>query len=454
MSAPDRVWLVLPDLLSTRVFVDTGIVARLREALGDRLVPIPLIDAAAAAHWQAELAGALQPTELAPWAASPTEKVRRRLDEWLDRRFGFFPLAVRLNYRHGFHLERMEPGHPNRFLDSARVGPLPRTVWAESTMARWYFSPRRYVPSELARRMRAECRSLVVSNIQISGAGRYLTAARRLGLPTVGYVASWDHAVGKGVMSPHLDRYVVQNEIMRSDLERYHAITGARVVTTGWPQSDVFHRRRSGEEFAEVLARYGLEAGRPVVLVTGNSPTNAPYEGQFVHRLVRWWRDEAHERVTLLFRPHPRDTDWTERYAAALAEPGVGVQPASYTDMDDLATLLQHVAAVVTNAGTILLDALVNDRPAICVVYDEGAPAGVRAAEKNVLGAHYVELMESDAFPLARSFADVRGAIDSALAHPDERRDQRARVAATVLGDVDGHAADRVVEAILEIAAP
>ena len=38
--------------------------------------------------------------------------------------------------------------------------------------------------------------------------------------------------------------------------------------------------------------------------------------------------------------------------------------------------LLQHADAVVANAGTILLDALVNDRPAVCVLYDEGAPAG------------------------------------------------------------------------------
>ncbi len=37
---------------------------------------------------------------------------------------------------------------------------------------------------------------------------------------------------------------------------------------------------------------------------------------------------------------------------------------------------LQHGDAVVANAGTILLDAIVNDRPAVCVLYDEGAPRG------------------------------------------------------------------------------
>ena len=64
-----------------------------------------------------------------------------------------------------------------------------------------------------------------------------------------------------------------------------------------------------------------------------------------------------------------------ERYAAALGRAGAAVQEPSYTDLEVLATLLQHADFVVTNAGTILLDALVNDRPAVCVLYDEGTAA-------------------------------------------------------------------------------
>ena len=97
--------------------------------------------------------------------------------------------------------------------------------------------------------------------------------------------------------------------------------------------------------------------------------------------------------------------------------------------MDDLATLLQHVAAVVTNAGTILLDALVNDRPAICVTYDEGAPPGEEWAAKNILGEHYRELLASGAFPLAADFETVVAEIERALADPAALRQERARVA-------------------------
>jgi len=93
---------------------------------------------------------------------------------------------------------------------------------------------------------------------------------------------------------------------------------------------------------------------------------------------------------------------------------------------------LQHGDVVMSNAGTILLDALVNDRPAICVLYDEGAPPGESWALKNVSGEHYKSLIESEAFYRARRFEDVTAALE-------------------VVGEVDGHATERVAEAIVAL---
>jgi CDP-glycerol glycerophosphotransferase (TagB/SpsB family) len=268
----------------------------------------------------------------------------------------------------------------------------------------------------------------------------------------VGYVASWDHTVGKGVLSPYLERYIVQNGAMSDDLARYHRIEAGRVVVTGWPQTDVFHRRRSRDAYDSLLRGYELDPQLPLVLVTGNTPTNAPYEGRFVERLVDWWEQQAAGRLSLLFRPHPRDALWEERFAAARDRPGIHVQPASFTDMDVLATLLQHCDVAVTNAGTILLDAIVNDRPSVCVVYDEGAPPGETWAEKNILGEHYRELMASEAFVVAATFEEVVDGVERSLAQPGELSAERRRVALDVVGEVDGRAAERVVDAIMELA--
>jgi CDP-glycerol glycerophosphotransferase (TagB/SpsB family) len=132
-----------------------------------------------------------------------------------------------------------------------------------------------------------------------------------------------------------------------------------------------------------------------------------------------------------------------------MGRPGAAVQSVDEYNLPALATLLQHGACVVSNAGTILLDALVNDRPAVCVVYDEGAPPGEAWAAKNILGVHYRELMSSTAFYRAGNFDEVTAAIEQALQHPDELSAERRRVAREIVGELDGMAGERVVEAIL-----
>jgi UDP-N-acetylglucosamine:LPS N-acetylglucosamine transferase len=442
-----RAWLVLPDQLSTRIFVDTGIVERLDERLQGRLAAGLVGDGIG---WTAPLdVPAIDPRALSPDRAS----VRARLDRALDRRLGYYPLAIRLNLRHGFHRERMAPGQENWMLDSSRIGPLPRWRWVERIMMWWHFSRLRHVPGPLTRALHSDCAALVLSNVQPHVVVPFLVAARRLGVPIVAHVASWDHTVGKGVIAPFCDVYVVQNETMRDDLVRYHEIPAERVVVTGWPQTDVYARPRSREEFDRLVSSYGLDPALPLVFVTGNTPTNAPFEDRFVERLVGWWEEAGRERMSLLFRPHPRDRSWRERFAAALDLPGAYVQEASFTDLDVLATVLAHAACVVANAGTILLEALVNDRPCVCVLYDEGAPPGESWALKNVVGEHYRELACSNAFHRAERFEDVVAGIERSLADPEELTSERARVVSEVVGEVDGGAAERVVDAIVAVAA-
>jgi UDP-N-acetylglucosamine:LPS N-acetylglucosamine transferase len=449
-----RVWIALPDQLSIRLFFDAGIVDGLRERLDGAIAAVFLVRRDEASEWPDRVGDVpvLLGEHLTASRGSLAEAVAARVDSALDRQLGYHPLAIRLNHRHGFHLERMQPGHPNWMLDSDRDGVIPRWSPLEDAMQRWHFSGRRHVPRRLLEAMRRHCSALVLSNVQPRNAVPYLIAARRLRLPVVAHVASWDHTVGKGVISPHCDVYIVQNRVMEDDLRRYHGIAPDRVRVTGWPQTDAFLRPRPREQYDDLLLRYGLDPTRPLVLVMGNTPSNAPYEGRFVERLVGWWEEAARDRFQLLFRPHPRDKQWHERFAGAGGREGVYVQEPSYRDFEELATLLQHGDVVVCNAGTILLDALVNDRPAVGVLYDEGAPPGESWAAKNWIGEHYRDLAASGAFHSAESFEEVVAGVERALANPGELAEERRRVVAEVVGVVDGHAAERVVDAIVEVA--
>jgi len=448
------VWVVVADSLTARTFFDCGIMDGLAGALGGRLTIVFSFRGEQVADWAARVPEGvcvLSAEELWPERVPSVERVLRRIDGALDERLGYFPLAIRLNLRHGFHAGRMAAGHRNHLLDSSRVGPLPRRPSIERAMRAWHFSPRRHVARALRGRVEAERPVLVLSNLQMQSATPFLVLKQRLGLTCAGYVASWDHTVGKGVIWDGLERYVVQNERMCDDLVRYHEVPRERIVVTGWPQADVFHEPRPRAAFDELLQGYGLEPSRPLVLVTGNTPTNMPYEARFFERLVAWWREAAEGRFSLLFRPHPRDGEWRERFAPAIDIEGVAVQAPSHTDLDVLATLLQHTDAVVSNAGTVLLDALVNDRPAVCVVYDEGAPPGESWAAKSVIGEHYRDVAESRAYYEARSFDEVTAGIERCLELPAELAAERRAVAERVVGPLDGHSAERVVDALVEV---
>ena len=141
-----RVWLVFPDPLTTRLFVETQLLQRLAQRLGDRLVVVFLEPRAKASRWaDTEGMDVAYYDDLFPERVPLIERIVRRLDASLERRFGFWPLAIRFNYRHGFHVERMAHGHGNPFLDLDHADPLPRWRWLERLMKRWYFCPRRYV---------------------------------------------------------------------------------------------------------------------------------------------------------------------------------------------------------------------------------------------------------------------------------------------------------------------
>ncbi len=105
-----------------------------------RWLPCSSVTAPAGRKERAEYARSLPRSSIAAHV-SVAERLHRSVDRRLDRSIGYYPLAIRLSLRHGFHRERMAPGHENWMLDSSRVGPLPRWDRLERRMAAWHYRP-------------------------------------------------------------------------------------------------------------------------------------------------------------------------------------------------------------------------------------------------------------------------------------------------------------------------
>ena len=126
----------------------------LRRQLAARLAAVFRVPPEAAAEWGHRVPGlAVLDGDKLTAANGLADRALARVDAMLDRQLGYHPLAMRLNHRHGFHAERMQPGHPNWMLDTNRDSRLPHRPSVDRAMKLGYAW--KWGPFELIDRMGA-----------------------------------------------------------------------------------------------------------------------------------------------------------------------------------------------------------------------------------------------------------------------------------------------------------
>ena len=206
-----------------------------------------------------------------------------------------------------------------------------------------------------------------------------LRAARRLDIPTVVCVQSWDHLTLKSSLSPRPDRVFVWNEMQRREARELHDLSPKRVFVTGaqcydewmdWPP-------RSRGEFC---AHVGLDPDRPYVLYTGFTPSRTgPSEVEFVLRWLEALRadsDPVVSRAGVLVRPHPgrienwRDAD-VSQYGNVVIFPRDHGFPTDAEAKSDYYDSIYHSAAVVGLGTSAMLEAALIGRPVLTILAPE-----------------------------------------------------------------------------------
>ena len=285
------VWLVLPDPFPTSVFVDCGIVAEAVEptvgAAGSRARALTR----RCAEWAPRLGDVpwMLGADLFPADVGLGERVARRIDLAIDRNAGYYPLSVRHSLRNGFHRERMRPGHPNLFLDSSLTGRLPDSEHLDALMRRWLFSRRRYVSSALVQKMRSSV---------LRARDRERPEPPGRAVPERGSSARPACRRLRRELGPHRrqgDRLAAPRDATSSRTRpcatissRYHGIARARSPSPAGRRPTSFTVDVRARRTTRSSLRCGLDPSRPLVLVAGNTPTNTPFEGRFVARMVDW----------------------------------------------------------------------------------------------------------------------------------------------------------------------
>ena len=175
------------------------------------------------------------------------------------------------------------------------------------------------IPTKTYRFLEAERPDVVVVTPLVSLGGSqsdFVRAARRMGIPTAGWIYSWDNLTSKGVIHELPDRVVVWNDAQRRELEQLHRVPAERIEVTGaqaWDHWFDWEPSTTREEFASAP---GSTPSGPTCSTSAPRAGGIGVETPIVERWIAAMRASGRERlesVGVLIRPHPyTSAQWDE----------------------------------------------------------------------------------------------------------------------------------------------
>ena len=394
---------------------------------------------------------------LEPYLPGRTRNVLRR--RW---RVGSF--AARRHLKTYRHKIRLASGSPTFTLQIHAFSLLGRFGDVERMWRRWEdrLPPRR---TALAL-VRAVAPDVVFAPTLIHDGAEIelVKAARRLGVPSVGFASSWDTLTSKGAFAVPPDYLLVWGAENRQHAVAYHGFDAARVIVTGAPHLDVYADGFEAEPRAEFLARRGIPPDRRVLLFAGTTVTYWEDEPRLLRALSTAIDEGRLKDCVVWYRPHPRRPLRELPDVAALPHvvmddqmhrqkaEGVSSYSMRPEDLRHYRSLMDAVDGVVTAFSTMIVEAALRGKPSLVIGFGvDQANAGrlIQHAEYE----HSFHLLSTPGVVLCRDldallreaqrvcageYAELEGAL-------------RARADAIALNR-DGGARARIVDALERIA--
>jgi hypothetical protein len=244
----------------------------------------------------------------------------------------------------------------------------------------------------------------------------YVHAARALGIPSIGYVNSWDNLTSKGTVHVLPDVYVVWNEPIALEAAEIHDVPKETIRITGAPHLDTFFSLRPSKARSEVCAEMGCPDA-PYMVFLCSSRTIWENESSMAMAMADALARELSGRApTLVVRPHPTNPAPFK----AFSHPGVVVYPKQGDQADSPESWQEYydqLAGATCVFGlntTAFLEAVVANRPCLTIVSEKYWPAQGRTG-------HFRHLLKGDFLEVCRDMDDVAVHLRRILDGADER---------------------------------
>ncbi len=291
-------------------------------------------------------------------------------------------------------------------------------------------------------------------------------AAKKMGIPTLAYIPSWDNITTKNRMVFKYDGYIVWSEQTKSELHQYYPTSkAAPVYIVGAPQFDIFFQNRFYETREGFCRGQNLDPRLPIIVYAIGSP-NFLQEHHGAIELAKRIVAGDLGQVQMLVRPHPIHDNAALSKAFDQYAPHVRLQRTHNAGMAvaertqdeqqirEWINTFRHADVLVNLASTVTFDAAFFDRPVVSLDFD---PQPGQADQKLIREIdhrwnHFKPVAESGGVRLVGNYDELIRSIVDYIQDPDLDREGRKRIVDYVCEYADGKCGERMARAIGDFA--
>lgn len=387
----------------------------------------------------------------------------RRLNEFVwDYRFKL-PSRMSMmkhvrNKNMSFHLKALKP--PARVLSLLKMEQI-----IENYLEELLLSYPRSVEAE--KRLCENMPSVIVSTgpYQFEQPGVFSTA-KKMNIPTLAYIPSWDNVTTKNRMVYKYDGYLVWNEKIKKELHEFYPHTNNKpVYTVGAPQFDIFRQEKFYLSREDFCRQQNLDPELPIIVYAIGSP-NFLKEHYGAVELAKKVVEGKLGDVQLLIRPHPihdnaEMSELFDKYKPKVQlqkTPNAGksltLRTQDKIQIIEWVNTFRHADVVVNLSSTVTVDAAIFEKPIVNLDFDPqpGQMDQELIKDVNHLWNHFKPIAESGGVWLVDNFDELTYAVKTYLKNPSLHEGKRRWIANYVCGYLDGKCGERMAAAIIDFA--
>lgn len=290
------------------------------------------------------------------------------------------------------------------------------------------------------------------------------SAAKKLKVPTLAYIPSWDNVSTKNRMVFRYDGYIVWNEQTKKELNDFYPHTkNTPVYIVGAPQFDVFYNERFHTTREDFCNKQDLDPNLPIIVYAIGSPNFLKEHHGAVHMAKRV-ADGHLGNVQLVVRPHPIHDNAEMKKLFDPYRPTVRLQETPNagkaltkrtqddTQIIEWVNTFKYADVVVNLSSTVTIDAAIFDKPVVNLDFDPQPGQADQQLIKDVnhKWTHFRPIAESGGVWLVNDFREMEDAIRTYLEKPFLHREERKWIVNYVCGFADGKCGERMASSIID----